>query len=81
MLNEVIRIADGKPLKLELQLVGSTGNLLNTEYPGEAEYLRIMWRATSFRDYANICIHILKPTFWNRRFVPFPRQVRNICRR
>jgi len=82
MFNEVIRIADRKPLELELQMVLSTGGLLQTEHPGQAKYLRIMERAASLRDYPNICTHILKPTFCYRGLVPFPHgQVRSMCKR
>jgi hypothetical protein len=82
MLNEVIRIADGKPLELELQMVVSTG-FLETRHPGQDElYTCIMEKAASLSDYPKICTHFWNPTFEARGLGPFPRgQVRSRCRR
>jgi hypothetical protein len=82
MFNKVIRIADGKPLELELQTVVSTG-LWATGHPGQDElYMRIMEKAAPLSDYPNICTHVWNPTFRDRGLAPLPRgQVRSRCRR
>ena len=82
MLHEVIRIADGKPLELELQMAVSTG-LWETGHPGQDElYIRIMEKAAPLSNYPNICTHVWNPTFRDRGLAPFPRgQVRSRCRR
>jgi hypothetical protein len=81
MFNEVIRIAGRKPLELELQTVVSTGGLLQIEHPERYEFVRIMEKAASLRDYPNICTHVWNPTFWDRALGPFPHQVRSMCKR
>jgi len=80
--NEIIRIADGKPLELELQMVVSMGSL-ETEHPGQDElFMYIMEKAGSLSDYPKICTHFWNPTFWGRGLEPFPRgQVRSRCKR
>ena len=82
MFNQVIRIADGKPLELELQIAVSTG-ILATGHPGQDElYIRIMEETAPLSDYPNICTHFWNPTFGARGLAPFPRgQVRSRCRR
>ena len=83
MFNQVIRIADGKPLELELQTVVYTGRWA-TGHPGQDElYMRIMEKAAPLSDYPNICTHVWNPTFGrDRGLVPFPPgQVRSRCRR
>jgi len=82
MFNEVVRIADGKPLELELQMIVSTG-ILATGHPGQDElYMCITENTAPLSDYPNICTHVWNPTFWDRGLGPFPRgQVRSRCRR
>ena len=81
MFNEVIRIADRKPLELELQMVVSVGDFRQTEHPRQDQFVRIMEKAASLRDYPNICTHVWNPTFWDRGLGPFPHQVRSMCKR
>ena len=78
--NKVIRIADGKPLELELQMVVSTGNL-ETKHPGQDElFVHIMEKVVSLRDYPKIFPHCWNPTFCVRGLSPFPHgQVRSRC--
>ena len=80
--NQIIRISEGKPLELELQMIVSTGNL-ESEHPGQDElFVRIIEKATLLSDYPKICTHFWNPTFWARGIGPFPRgQVRSRCRR
>jgi hypothetical protein len=84
LFNEIIRIANGKPLELELQMVVSMGSL-ETEHPGLDELelsMHIMEKGGSLSDYPNICTHFWDPNFWARGLRPFPRgQVRSRCRR
>ena len=78
MFHEVIRIADGKPLELELHII-FTGTL-DTGHPEQDElFVDIMEKAAMLSDYPNICTHVWNPT---GELGPFPRgQVRNRCRR
>ena len=70
MFNEIIRIAGGKPLELELRLAVSSGTSAS-EHTGQDElYMRIMEKAASLSDYLNICTHWWNPTL---RTSPFPR--------
>ena len=81
MFNEVIRISDGKPLELELQMTISDG--IETDHPGEDElYKGIMENAVSLSEHPKICTHLWNPTFRKLGLRPFPRdQVRGRCRR
>ena len=81
MYNQVIRISDGKPLEVELQMVISTGNL-EIDHPGQDElYKYIMDKAESLSDHPKICTHFWNPFFWDRGLHPFPyNQVRSRCR-
>ena len=79
MFPEVIRIADGKPLELEIQMVVAAG-ISEVGRPGQDElFVHIMDKAAPLLDYPKICTH-----FCNLRdsgFGPFPRgQVRSRCR-
>ena len=86
MFNQVIRIACGKPLELEIVMGVDTLSMgiLQSEQPGSDElYMSIMEKAASLSDYPKICTHWWNPTFWDRGLgPPFPRgQVRSRCRR
>ena len=80
MFNEVIRIADGKPLELELQMV-----VYNGEPHSHVEnqlYRCIMEKAAPLLDYPKICTHFWNPTFEARGLGLVSRgQVRSRCRR
>jgi hypothetical protein len=78
MYKEVIRISDGKPLEVEIQMSLGHGN---SEEKDEL-YTCIMDEAGLLSDYPNICTHFWNPTFWAHGLLPFPRgQVRSRCRR
>ena len=85
MFNQVIRIACGKPLELEVSMGIDTLSMgfVETDHPGEDKlYMSIMEKAASLSDYPKICTHWWNPTFWSRGVRPFPRgQVRSRCRR
>ena len=71
MYNEVIRISDGKPMEVELQIDTITPNV----EAGDAEeekrlYMCIMGKAGSLSDYPKICFHFLDIGL--RRFSPQP---------
>ena len=80
MFNEVIRIGDGKPLELELQI--ETGYMGN-EYIGQDElYMRIMENAASLSGHPKICTHWWNPILESRGLGRFTcGQVRRRCRR
>ena len=81
--NEIIRISDGKPLELELQMAVSTGDFLESIFPGQDDlFARIMEKATPLSDYPKICTHLWNPTLGASGVKSFPRgQVRSRCRR
>jgi hypothetical protein len=81
LFDEIIRISDGKPLELELQMIVSTGKF-DIEHPGRDElFMHIMERAALLSDYPKICTHFWNPTFWDRGLGPFSRgEVRSRCR-
>lgn len=76
LFNEVIRIADGNPLELDLQLMVTRGD----EHPSQDElYMYITEKAALLSTHLNICTHWWNPTLST---VPFPHgQVRTRCRR
>ena len=80
LFNEVIRIGDGKFLKLELQTIVTAGDF-QTEHPGQEElYMRIMEKAASLSDYPKVSTHWWNSTFLTRGLGPFCRgQVRRRC--
>ena len=80
MFHEVIRIADEKPLELELQMVEAAGILEVGHLGTDKLFVHIMEKAAPLLDYPKICTHFCNP--WDRRFGPFPRgQVRSRCMR
>jgi hypothetical protein len=77
MYNEVIRISDGKPLEVELQMAIY---MEIVEVRDDEIYMYIMDKAGSLSDYPKICTHFWNPTFYDRGLDPFPReQVRSRC--
>ena len=81
MYKEVIRISDGKPLELELQMGVSARNLKFKHSDRDELYAYIMDKAGSLSDYPKICTHFWNPSFWDRGVGPFPSgQVRSRCR-
>jgi hypothetical protein len=82
MFNEVIRIADGKPLELELQMVVSTG-ILEIEHPGQDELLHAHYGEGSIAFGLSENLHsLLEPYFLGSWAWSIPRgQVRSRCRR
>jgi hypothetical protein len=81
--SEIIRISDGKPLELEIQMEVTTEDFLEDVHPGQDElYARIMEKTITLSDYPKICTHFSNPTFWARGLKSFPRgQVRSRCRK
>ncbi|KIM47373.1 hypothetical protein M413DRAFT_416068 [Hebeloma cylindrosporum] len=78
MFNEIIRIADGKPLELELVMSVSTDHL-GVDKEGQL-YTGITNKSSSLSNHPEICAHFWNPTFWDRGIGPFPRGlVRGRC--
>ncbi|KAF8881672.1 hypothetical protein CPB84DRAFT_1791534 [Gymnopilus junonius] len=79
--SEIIRIAAGKPLELDLMTTVSTGKL-TYQHPGEEElYVHIMKKAELLSDHSRICTHFWNPTCWTLGQRPLPtNQVRSRCK-
>jgi hypothetical protein len=82
MFNEIIRIAERKPLALELEMVVFMGILEEWHSRQDELLAHIMEKAAPLLDYPKICTHFWNPTFRDRGLGPFPPgKVRSRCRR
>ena len=81
MYKEVIRISDGKPLEVDIQMEVIPNIEIDQSEEEEELYMFIMDKAGSLSDYPKICTHFWNPFFWDRGLYPFPyNQVRSRCR-